>query len=243
MNTLKSFYFQVISFFFPISCFSCGAEWVYCCKSCMKKSLPHPELCPLCHLHSPDYRICSACRRENRIHISLQGIIVGFLFQWVIQRAIIALKYGHMFGVVDDLVDIMYYLFLTHVSLSNVYRNNPNNLMISFVPSHRTRKYLQKWYNQSELLGKWLAMKLWIWFYDAIQKRSWTRRQTGLSRSQRKQNLRWVYMLSTAIPSYVTHLIIVDDVVSTWSTLHELSKEVNTLRPDIQIWWLCLARK
>ncbi len=232
--------YRIISYIFPISCMSCYSESAYCCRSCMIKSKPHPEICPMCHIYSPDYRFCSQCNNEN---IALDGIVIGFLFQWVVQRAIIALKYGHMFHIVDDLVDMLYYIFLTHRHLSHIYRNNPNNLMISFVPSHRTRKYLQKWYNQSELLALWLAKKLWIICYTAIQKLHWTKRQVWLTRIQRRNNLKGVYTLWSVIPSYITHIVIVDDVVSTWSTLLELAKTIHWIRPDISVRWLCIARK
>lgn len=236
----NSFLDYVVDIFFPVRCFSCDKWWSYCCRDCMKNSKPHPEICPMCHIHSPDYRLCSSCHNEM---IALDGIIVGFLFHWVIQRIIIALKYYHITHVVHDLTELLYYEFLTHRTLSTLYRNNPNNLMFTFIPSHRTRKYLQKGYNQSELLARSIASRLGILCYDDIEKLYRTKRQTGLSRIQRMNNLRGVYALWSTIPSSVTHIVIVDDVVSTWSTLYELAKEIKKLRSDVCIWWLCLARK
>lgn len=131
------------------------------------------------------------------------------------QRAIVALKYYHMTHVVNDLTELLYYEFLTHKTLSALYRESSNNLMFTFIPSHRTRKYLQKGYNQSELLAKSIASRLGVECYVDIEKLYWTRRQTGLSRSQRRGNLKNVYSLSSDIPQHITHIVIVDDVVST----------------------------
>jgi ComF family protein len=230
----------LLDILFPIQCFSCSHSWNYCCRVCMKRSKPHPEICPRCHVHSSDYRFCVHCRSEMP---ALDGIIIWFLFHWVIQRLIIALKYHHITHVVSALTELLYYEFLTHRVVSMVYRKNPNNLMFTFIPSHRTRKYLQKGYNQSELLAKSLASRLGVLCYSDVEKLYRTRRQTGLSRIQRKRNLHGVYVLWASIPHYVTHMIIVDDVVSTGSTVHQLAKEIKKLSPNISVWWLCLARK
>lgn len=235
-----NFFNFIIEILFPVTCFSCESNWSYCCRKCMKKSKPHPEICPICHIHSPDYRLCVNCRSEM---VALDGIIIGFFFQWVVQRAIIALKYQHIAHIVTDLTELLYYEFCTHRTLSAVYKSNSSAMMFTFVPSHRTRKYLQKGYNQSELLAKSIASRLNILCYDQVEKLYWTRRQTGLSKLQRKNNVKSVYSLWSSIPQSVTHIIIVDDVVSTWSTLYELANEIKKMRPNLCIWWLCIARK
>lgn len=231
---------QIINFLFPIECFWCQKTWTYLCLQCLWNCVAHPELCPLCHCHSPNYRVCFKCRSEKR---SFAWIIVWFYFEWIIKEAILWLKYYHHYDITDILSEKLKLLFLSHPALSHQYYKNKESLAISFLPSHRTRKVLQKWYNQSELLAQSLAKSLGINFLNKVEKSRRTRRQTGLSRKTRVGNLRGAFQLAGKLPEKIRTIIIVDDVVSTGSSIHEVGKCYKENNSNISIWWLCIARK
>jgi competence protein ComFC len=115
--------------------------------------------------------------------------------------------------------------------------------ILTFVPSHRTRKYFIKWYNQSELLAQELSK---ISTYEVVpitKKIKYTTSQAKLNRAKRIINLIWAFKINS---QYQLHgdetIIIVDDVTTTWSTLQEIAKNITNIYPHTKIWWCVIAR-
>ena len=89
------------------------------------------------------------------------------------------------------------------------------------VPLHRARQR-QRGFNQSEIIARDLGRQLDIPFNARLCRRNrdtWT--QTGLNAGQRKRNLRGAFEIKGN--GYADHVAIVDDVVTTGSTLVELA--------------------
>ena len=126
---------------------------------------------------------------------------------------------------------------------SNLQKRGSSQLFISFVPSHWRRKYLEKGYNQSELLAKELANQLGLTMISVAKKRKYTLSQLKLSKAERAKNLKNVFEISSLqeIPRGAT-ILLVDDVTTTGSTLLELAKAVKQERSDMKIWGAVLAR-
>jgi predicted amidophosphoribosyltransferase len=122
----------------------------------------------------------------------------------------------------------------THQTLSEAL--NQGNLIISFIPSHRWRHYFEKGYNQSELLAKHLAKELNIPVLQLAKKSKYTASQLKLSRSQRQKNLNLAFSPShlEKIPKD-SHILLVDDVTTTASTLKEVATCIKSNRPDLKI--------
>jgi predicted amidophosphoribosyltransferase len=118
-----------------------------------------------------------------------------------------------------------------------------NQKYISFIPSHRRRKYLEKGYNQSELLAKELANQLEFPILSLAKKQRYTVSQLQLQRAQRTNNLKSVFVAHhlEAIPHNAI-VLFVDDVTTTGSTLLEIAKVVKKGRPDVKIWGAVVAR-
>ena len=68
-------------------------------------------------------------------------------------------------------------------------------------------------------------------------KRKYTSSQLKLSKTQRKKNLQEAFELLdlSSLPTEAT-ILLVDDVVTTGSTLLALAKLIKDARPDLQIW-------
>ncbi|MFD2177119.1 ComF family protein [Veronia pacifica] len=108
------------------------------------------------------------------------------------------------------------------------------------VPMHWLRR-CRRGYNQSAVLTHYLAIKLDTnWRHDVLKRVRATPAQRGLKRSQRLSNLSSAFAVNTniALPS---HVALVDDVVTTGSTVNTLSrllKQYGVKRVDVY----CLCR-
>lgn len=90
------------------------------------------------------------------------------------------------------------------------------------VPLHKSR-LKQRGFNQSIEIARVLAKKLEIPIeYDAVMRQRKTTTQTGLNAKQRQQNIKGAFCAVDKI-NY-KHVLIIDDVVTTGSTVNELAR-------------------
>jgi competence protein ComFC len=222
---------------FPRECVGCRKAGAYLCSDCKKSLYAHPEICPFCHKESKDFQTCFACRAKEN---ALEGIIMGFSYQTLLKKLILKVKFGHKRDVVPFLAERLALLVQTNGKLSPLCGGQ---LFISFVPSHRRRKYLEKGYNQSELLAKELANQLGLTMLSLAKKQKYTVSQLKLSREQRAKNLNEAFVAQQVeqLPRGAT-VLFVDDVTTTGSTLLHLAKVVKEARADVKVWGAVLAR-
>ena len=248
------------SLLFPSHCISCAQQGPYLCKTCKKKLIPHPEICPVCHRFSADYATCLDCKSSNKDRY-LEGIIIPFSYGDEIKKLILRLKYWHKKDVTDFLVDRLILALQANAKVSSHFPSliregfgvglstaNPpflipnSSFLISYVPSHRYRKFFVKGYNQSELLAKTLAKKLWLPCSQIVQKTKYTKSQAGLKRSDRLKNLKNVFSLKQNILNGDETILLIDDVTTTWSTLNQIAGTIKQTYPKVKIWGLVIAR-
>jgi len=106
------------------------------------------------------------------------------------------------------------------------------------VPLHR-RRYFSRGYNQSELLATPLARWLGCQYRPhALRRIRSTPPQQRLSEAARKLNLRKAFRFTEDFRG--KHVALIDDVVTTGSTLREISKLLrNQGVASLQIWCIC----
>jgi ComF family protein len=97
------------------------------------------------------------------------------------------------------------------------------DLVIS-IPLH-TKKWQKRGFNQAHLIGKNFANTLSL-TYDAnlVKKIKHTTSQMGKTGSQRRKQLKNSFILQKKLADNIRHVVIVDDVVTTGSTVSEVSR-------------------
>ncbi|MCX4026381.1 ComF family protein [Endozoicomonas sp. SM1973] len=123
--------------------------------------------------------------------------------------------------------------------LVSAYTNQPWPELIIPTPLHRKRE-LQRGFNQALLIARQLSKQLKIPLQPRLIRRyKKTSAQTGLSAKERQVNIRNAFqIISQSLPN---HLALVDDVVTTGTTVNEISrllKEAGVQKVDI---W-CIAK-
>ncbi|MBL5922556.1 DNA utilization protein GntX [Lelliottia amnigena] len=114
----------------------------------------------------------------------------------------------------------------------------PNVDLIINVPLH-SRRHWRRGYNQSDLLCRPLAH--WLscaYFSGALKRMRATAVQHRLNARLRKRNLKNAFHLELSVKG--RHIAIVDDVVTTGSTVSELSRLLlQSGAASVQVWCLC----
>lgn len=104
-----------------------------------------------------------------------------------------------------------------------------------------SRKRKMRGYNQSELLGVGMSEELHVPVYSKILQRiTQTQTQTKLNAVQRWQNVKEAFALSKREYPEVHHLMLVDDVVTSGSTLEACARTLSKLE-NIKISMVALA--
>ena len=110
------------------------------------------------------------------------------------------------------------------------------------VPLYHFRQW-QRGYNQAELLAKILSRWLEIPCLSHIVKRvKHTHTQRGLTAHARQRNLKNAFVVDFSVAFPYESVALVDDVITTGSTLNEIAKQLRQLGvKEIQVWGLAHA--
>lgn len=213
----KTLYKIILNKLFPPLCVWCEQEWVIFCKQCTKEIIAY-----------------SGSTHQYTQSWYIDTLYIWFSYTGPIRNAIRYIKYNWSTNYVPFLLKKL------AQSLSNEQINLKNTIVTS-VPMHWWKKHMIRWFNQGELLGKELAKIFSISYKTIARKKKWTLSQTKLSRIKRKINTLWVFTITESI-KHIDHIIIVDDLITTWATLQSLSKEIKLLYPNITITCIAVAR-
>jgi ComF family protein len=148
--------------------------------------------------------------------VYLDGLIAVGEYRGILGKLIKRLKYSHQFDVTQTAVKLM---------SQKMPQYKGNNLILVPVPLH-AKKLKIRGYNQSELLAFGIASKLELRSINLLVKIKATAPQAGLNRNERLQNLLGVFALKNPKLKYskIPAIIIIDDVVTTSTTLNECAK-------------------
>ena len=235
---MNTYLLNLLDLLFPRLCVGCEKPWTYICVTCKKELTPHPDRCPFCFRAMLHGKTCYDCFTQHR---QLAGVMVAFVYTEMIKKLILDLKFFHRYDVAWFLADRLSFLIQTNPSLMEA--KAKWILFVTYVPSHRRRRWVVKWYNQSEILAQHVAQHIAAPLVQWIKKQKHTASQTTRTRKQRLTNLIGVFSLATlpSIPSGAT-LLVIDDITTTWATLEQIAKERKKYYPSIHIWWVVVGR-
>jgi ComF family protein len=202
----------ILNLLFPQLCVLCGAQiferrWSAACPDCWSKLEPIPRpFCLQCGMPAPAIETrCGACRRGEHAFDFARSL---YLFNDPMRGVIHHLKYSARVSLAKPLGPPLRACLALGGFEAKV---------VVPVPLHRAR-VRERGFNQAELLARQLGLPVNL---RLLKRRKNTPSQTGLSRSQRTLNLSAAFEVQSAPPDKV---LVVDDVYTTGSTLHEIAK-------------------
>jgi ComF family protein len=105
----------------------------------------------------------------------------------------------------------------------------PERVLVTAVPLHR-RKRRQRGFNQSELIARQMVRSCGASALQLepslLERKRYTESQTGLSRDQRRANVRGAFRVPQRTKAKVagSHILLVDDVLTTGTTVGECAR-------------------
>lgn len=202
------------------------------CSLCVKHLPTPPPCCPRCGLPSASpTMICGRCLHKPPPWDSLI-FVTDYLAP--LSGLVMRLKFSRQPELATPLARLLLLRWYARFRTGDVARPD---ILLS-VPLHR-RRYFSRGYNQSELLATPLAR--WIGCQHrayALRRIRSTPPQQHLSEAERKRNVRQAFTCNENL--HGKHVALLDDVVTTGSTLCEISKLLrNQGIASLQIWCVC----
>lgn len=214
---------------FPRFCVGCGTEGTWLCPKCQKQTVSiQMQTCPACKRISQNGVYCLKCRPDK----FLDGVIVADYFEEGPTKEIIHnFKYNHV-------LELKKYL---GGRLVNAYlKSGISAEIITFTPLH-FRRLASRGYNQSEVLAGEVGGKVKIPVSTLLHKVKNTKRQVGLIGELRRKNLTGVFLVKRANLVKGQEIIIIDDILTTGTTLNECAKVLKEAGAK-KVWGLVLAK-
>lgn len=217
MKTSTIFNF-IKDIFSPKICYSCKKEWHFLCPQCLSKLKNFKEFCFVCKQINYEFSIHKSCWK-NVYYDKI--IILTHYKNTIIKKLIKDSKFYWKKDILEDFWKYLSTLFLKNEEIKKI-----EDYLIVALPMFFLRKLI-RWYNQSEILAKYIWKELNISYnFKIIKKIKHTTQQSKLSKLKRENNLKNTFKINDKYLDEIRWktIILVDDVVSTWTTINEISK-------------------
>lgn len=209
---------SLLDILFPKYCVNCKVFGSYLCANCfIQLSFDTQVICLVCGKGSIDGVTHPFCKTKY----SIDGVFCAVAYRKVAKKLIFVLKYqpyvSDMQYILTDL------LYESLIQKEHFIKNVSQNIVCIPIPLSAEKLKLRG-YNQSLLLAKGLAKKLSLPVTDILLRTKDTKPQFGLSRIERKTNMKDAFTMKKGIHPEYTTVFLIDDVLTTGTTLLEAAK-------------------
>ena len=228
-----SFIKDIINFILPPRCLLCGKvldEDKGLCDDCISQiEFLNQAICCRCghplldvSEKSSDKLICGNCLKSKN-HIPFRMLRSAYVYDDFSKKLILDLKFYDKTDLAPLLAKMMY------VAGKDIFASNID--LIIPVPLHYTR-LIRRRYNQSALLAKELGKLTNIKVdYKTFIKRRKTKPQVDCSGKERLTNVKNSFYVKDFDKIKGKRILLVDDVLTTGSTLNECAKAIKQAKP------------
>jgi competence protein ComFC len=179
-----------------------------------------PPHCLVCGKETESENICEDCKRKIKFmeyplieHDGRKFFYSITYYEGVMEKIIKKMKFYRLKSLSKDLSNM----------ISNfIYKENISFDAIGYVPMTR-KELLERKFNQTYLIAKEISNLYNKPLIKGLKKIKTTRKQVGLSKKEREENLKNVFTIEEKIKG---NILLIDDVYTTGSTARELVKSV-----------------
>jgi len=189
-------------------------------------SFVFPKVCGICKKKINEKYTCEKCsnilkysmKRElcvRNINSYVDKLISLFVYQDKIRESILQFKFDGKAYIGKSFSELMCEIIIS---------NKMNIDMVIPVPIHRKR-YLERGYNQSEILSKFISHKINVRHDNKVLKKVKNNlAQSTLETDKRKKNVLNVYQFNINRNIIGKRILLVDDIYTTGATANECAK-------------------
>jgi ComF family protein len=212
----------LLALVYPPHCAQCGADTaagVHLCADCAAEARKIEA--PFCARCSEPFSgaitgtfTCANCADRP---LYFDAAVTRYLSRGVVREFIHRFKYDGHFYLRHPLADWM------AAALEDDRLRTPAVDAFVPVPLHSAR-FREREFNQAEVLARLLTRRTGIPLLPALQRTRYTTTQTRLDRHERMENLRNAFRVRQTRDVINRHLVLVDDVFTTGSTVDECAR-------------------
>ena len=231
---------SLLNFIFPPRCQLCSdthqiSHQCELCESCCNDIYINQQPCERCAepLAFSESGLCAECLQKLPVYdICWSPFVYAQPLEWMIQQ----LKFNSKLHFAPLLSTLMIR------DIGGFLQNTPLPDVIIPMPLH-VRRLRQRGFNQSYMLVKPIAKELNLKIdIDSCQRVRNTEHQTGKNALQRRKNIKGAFTFNNE--KAYKHVVIFDDVVTTGSSVIELSKVLKKSGVKrVDVWCLARAKK
>jgi ComF family protein len=210
------------SLFYPAACVVCSANVEppdYLCESCRGRA-PRiaPPFCATCSepFSGAITQTFSCANCEHRI-LHFDSAVAAYRSRGLVRKLVHAFKYGRQRHLRHPLAE-----WLGETMRDPRLRDRRFDLIVP-VPLHPARER-ERGFNQATLLAELLAHQVAVPLRPVLERIRYTRTQTAYDRAERAENLRDAFRLRKNMNVRELHVLLIDDVLTTGSTLSECAR-------------------
>ena len=195
----------LVSLVFPEICLGCGADDTLFCKNC---------------LDSISIRDRTDAHENLAISEHIDNIWISTDYGSEIIHKLVAAAKFHGSKQACRILGEIVYNFWTKLNISDFYSGE--EIYLVPLPLH-IRRRLERGYNQSELIAKAIADRFGLDVMNILKRNRYTSRQLKLDAKGRHENVKNCFVTKGIINKNKRYIII-DDVVTTGSTLNDAAR-------------------
>ena len=221
-TTLRRAGEALVSLLYPPHCANCGADTeggVHLCAACAGQA--KKIVAPFCQRCSEPFDgaitgefTCANCA-DRTLHFDCA--VSRYLSRGVVREFVHRFKYDRHFYLRHPLAD-----WLAAALDDERIRAQPIGALVP-VPLHSAR-FREREFNQADVLAELLAQRTGTPLLRALTRIRYTTTQTRLDRHERMENLRNAFRVRQTSAVQNRHLVLVDDVFTTGSTVDECAR-------------------
>lgn len=206
----------LLEYLFPPICHVCHNELAVdnlLCGHCSEqlKDLPGPRCFSCGFTNDTVLDVCQQCLSEDRLWD--RGFTAS-RFKGIVRKMIHMFKYSGETPVAEVLASMMS-KELIGIDVD----------CVTAVPSHWFKK-MYRGYNQAEILAETVSRRIDSPYIELLKRVRWTKPQAGLGKSARSNNIKQVFSVQKKEFIEGRTILLVDDVLTTGSTLNACTKEL-----------------
>ena len=220
---------SLLDLVYPKSCHVCGKYGEYLCNTCKKSFRKNLPECYICRRISPNYCTHAQCKKDY----SLDRVVVAWEYNKISSKILKSYKYKGM-------QDIGRYI--SEFLLESIRNIDFNNSLFIPVPISFLRRS-ERGFNQTELLVENISKHYKCHFsFDLIGRKIEKGHQSLKDRDSRlEETMSNFYIKDRSLLDKYNSVTILDDVITTGSTLENISKVIKK-EADVSVNALCLFR-
>lgn len=211
---------SLLDFLFPKYCVACKTLGSYLCTACFARlSFSQKTMCFFCGRYAIDGLTHPVCKNKY----TLDGCFIALEYTSVVKKLIYVFKYKPYVTDVHRIMDELFYeALIEKEALMRILSKDAESVVVP-IPLH-AKKLRARGYNHAAILGKTLAKKLSLPLADILTRVKETKVQFGLSKDERKENMRGAFAVKRGSAVEGKTIFLVDDIVTTGVTFVEAAK-------------------